>query len=243
MIDECVQMRYLSTSKNEEDVDADDDYILVDDSTPDIPRKRLRKEATVFRLPYTLKFGSSAKRKEWHMLGLSKKNKKKRFDDKNEILNLSFDFGVLEVANKKWFYDLRTPGECLGDTIIRDFHVHQSVKPYAEIIPYLLVHSGFYNVGASSVVDRSSYDGKDPLVQLTVNILDNIPQQQQIGDCGIYVIKFAEYFVLQKIEEMTMTFKLDEARLSLVVQFYKYAKKKLDEGYDTDDERVSHRVK
>ncbi|KAL2514619.1 uncharacterized protein Fot_28590 [Forsythia ovata] len=256
MIDECVQMRYLSTSKNEEDVDADDDYILVDDSTPDIPRKRLRKAAAVFKSPYTSNFGSSAKIREirigtyalpdelnavaiedvvdfeeWYIVGLLKKNKKKKFDDKNEILNPPFDFGVAEVANKKWFYDLRTPGKCLGDT------------PYAEIIPYLLFHSGFYNAGVSSVVDRSSYDCKDPLDQLTVNILANIPQQQQSGDCGIFVIKYAEYFVHQKIEKMEMTFQLDEARLSLVVQFYKYAKKKLDEGYDTDVERVSDRVK
>ncbi|KAL2542238.1 hypothetical protein Adt_03216 [Abeliophyllum distichum] len=63
MIDECVQMRYISTSKNEEDVDANDDYILVDDSTPDIPRKRLRKVASVFRSPYISNFGLSAKTK------------------------------------------------------------------------------------------------------------------------------------------------------------------------------------
>ncbi|KAL2542247.1 Sentrin-specific protease 1 [Abeliophyllum distichum] len=63
MINECVQIRYLSTSKNEEDVDANDDYILVDDSTPDIPRKRLRKAAAVFRSPYISNFGSSAKSK------------------------------------------------------------------------------------------------------------------------------------------------------------------------------------
>ncbi|KAL2470948.1 hypothetical protein Adt_39084 [Abeliophyllum distichum] len=54
---------------------------------------------------------------EWYIKGLSKKNKKNRFDDKNEIYNPLFDFGVLEVANKKWVYDLRTPGECLGDTV------------------------------------------------------------------------------------------------------------------------------
>ncbi|KAL2558001.1 uncharacterized protein Fot_02740 [Forsythia ovata] len=159
MIDECVQMRYLSTSKNEEDVDADDDYILVDDSTPDIPRKRLRKAAAVFKSPYTSNFGSnfgsSAKIREirtgtyalpdelndaaiedvvdfeeWYIVGLLKKNKKKRFDDKNEILNPPFDFGVAEVANKKWFYDLRTPGKCLGDTHIdvAFYHLRKIVK-------------------------------------------------------------------------------------------------------------------
>ncbi|KAL2538282.1 hypothetical protein Fot_19673 [Forsythia ovata] len=104
MIDECVQMRNLSTSKNKEDVDADDDYILVDDSTPNIPMKRLGKTAAVFRSPYTSKFGSSKKSKaivreiktgtyalsdelntvaindvvdfeEWYIPGFSKKNK------------------------------------------------------------------------------------------------------------------------------------------------------------------------
>ncbi|KAL2492014.1 hypothetical protein Adt_27642 [Abeliophyllum distichum] len=38
-----------------EDAD-DDDYILVDDSTPDKPRNRLKKAAIVFRSPYTSNF-------------------------------------------------------------------------------------------------------------------------------------------------------------------------------------------
>ncbi|KAL2537981.1 Leukotriene A-4 hydrolase-like protein [Forsythia ovata] len=46
------------------DVDADDDHILVIDSAPDIPRKRLRKAAAVFRSPYTSNFGSSEKVKQ-----------------------------------------------------------------------------------------------------------------------------------------------------------------------------------
>ncbi|KAL2531912.1 hypothetical protein Adt_05263 [Abeliophyllum distichum] len=96
------------------DVDADDDYILVNDSTPDIPRKRIRKATAVFRSPYTSNFGSSAKSK---VISSRDKDWKKRFDDKNEILNLSFYFGVLEVANNKWFYDLQTPGECLRDSV------------------------------------------------------------------------------------------------------------------------------
>ncbi|KAL2508770.1 hypothetical protein Fot_32417 [Forsythia ovata] len=90
MIDECVQMRYLSTSKNEESM-----IVL-----HDIPRKRLRKAAAVFKSPYTSNFGSSAKIREirtgtyalpdelnavaiedvvdfeeWYIVGLLKKNK------------------------------------------------------------------------------------------------------------------------------------------------------------------------
>ncbi|KAL2471641.1 Ulp1 protease family [Abeliophyllum distichum] len=181
------------------DVDANDDHILVDDSTPDIPRKSFKKAAAVFRSPYTSNFGSSAK-------------------------------------SKVIVPEIRTGTYALSDEL------------NAGAIDDVVDFEEWYILGlskknkASSVVDRSPYNGKDPLDQLTVNILDSIPQQQQSDDCGIYVIKYAEYFVHQKIEEMTMTFKHDEARLSLAIQFYKYAKKILDEGYETDIERASDRV-
>ncbi|KAL2488970.1 Uncharacterized protein Fot_42262 [Forsythia ovata] len=50
-----------SFSRLAPDVDTDDDNILVNDSTPDIPRKRLRKVAAMFRSPYTSNFRSSKK--------------------------------------------------------------------------------------------------------------------------------------------------------------------------------------
>ncbi|KAL2488827.1 Uncharacterized protein Fot_42119 [Forsythia ovata] len=59
MIDKCVQMRNMSTSKNEENVDADDNYILVDDSTSDILRKKLRKAAAVSKKPLILEMRSN----------------------------------------------------------------------------------------------------------------------------------------------------------------------------------------
>ncbi|KAL2537934.1 Uncharacterized protein Fot_19325 [Forsythia ovata] len=59
----------VDKTKNEsgtefEDVDDDDDYILIDDITPNIPRKRFRKAVAVFKSPYTSNFGSSAKIRE-----------------------------------------------------------------------------------------------------------------------------------------------------------------------------------
>ncbi|KAL2542847.1 Uncharacterized protein Adt_03825 [Abeliophyllum distichum] len=42
----------------------------------------------------------------------------------------------------------------------------------------------------------------------------------------------------EKFRDMLNTFKLDEARLTLAVQLFKYAKRKSDEEFDTDDERV-----
>ncbi|KAL2515156.1 Uncharacterized protein Fot_29127 [Forsythia ovata] len=148
--EDVIRSRAEDVEVGREDVDADDDYILVDDSTPDIPRKRLRKATAVFKSPYTSNFGSSAK--------------------------------IREIRTGTY----ALPDE-LNDVAIED--------PYAEIIPYLLLHSGFYNAGVSSVVDRSSYDGKDPLDQLTVNILDNIPQQQQRNQLLIEARKRAKKFI------------------------------------------------
>ncbi|KAL2527310.1 hypothetical protein Adt_12364 [Abeliophyllum distichum] len=51
-----VKSRAKDVEAGKEDVDTDVDYILVDDGTLDIRRMRLRKEAVVFRSPYTSNF-------------------------------------------------------------------------------------------------------------------------------------------------------------------------------------------
>ncbi|KAL2552516.1 Uncharacterized protein Fot_06135 [Forsythia ovata] len=66
-----------------------------------------------------------------------------------------------------------------------------------------------------------------------INVVDGVVQEQQ----------YAEYFAHQKLGEMSKTFKLEEAWLTLSVQLFKYAKRKMDEGFDTDEERVSDRVR
>ncbi|KAL2501344.1 Uncharacterized protein Fot_35192 [Forsythia ovata] len=71
-----------------EKIEENDDIIQIDDITPSVPRRsRTRKTAAV----------------------------KKKYNDNNKILNPPFSFGILEVADKRWFYDLRTPGEFLTD--------------------------------------------------------------------------------------------------------------------------------
>ncbi|KAL2457778.1 Uncharacterized protein Fot_56115 [Forsythia ovata] len=125
-----------------------DDIIQIDDITPSASRRRTRKTAAVYRSPYILDFVSSGKSKaviqeiksctsalsdeinvvdvndivdfeEWFNMGLCKNNKKKKFNDNNKMISPPFSFGILEVADKKWFYDLRTPEECLTCTYSR----------------------------------------------------------------------------------------------------------------------------
>ncbi|KAL2508931.1 hypothetical protein Fot_32578 [Forsythia ovata] len=128
-----------------EKIEQDDDIIQIDDITPSAPRRRTRKTAAVYRSPYISEFVSSGKSKavireirsctsalrdeinaidvndivdfeEWFNMGLCKNNKKKKFNDNNKMISPPFSFGILEVVDKKWFYDLRTPEECLTDT-------------------------------------------------------------------------------------------------------------------------------
>ncbi|KAL2551405.1 Sentrin-specific protease 1 [Forsythia ovata] len=162
-----------------EKIEQDDDIIQIDDITSSAPRRRTRKTAAVYRSPYISEFVSSGKSKavireirsctsalrdeinaidvndivdfeEWFNMGLCKNNKKKKFNDNNKMISPPFSFGILEVVDKKWFYDLRTPEECLTDTAM-----------------------------SSSFVDWSAYDGKDPFDELDIHILGKIPQQYQ----------------------------------------------------------------
>ncbi|KAL2510028.1 Ulp1 protease family [Forsythia ovata] len=235
----CDKTENESVHHGATEFEQDDDIIQIDDFTPSAPRRRTRKTAAVYRSPYISEFVSSGKSKavireirictsalrdeinaidvndivnfeEWFNMELCKNNKKKKFNDNNKMISPPFSFGILEVVDKKWFYDLRTPEECLTDT-----------------------------ARSSSFVDWSAYDGKDPFDELDIHILGKISQQYQSGDCGVYVIKYAEYIAHQKLGEMSKTFNLEEARLTLSVQLFKYAKRKIDEGFDTDEERVS----
>ncbi|KAL2454390.1 C-terminal dimerization domain [Abeliophyllum distichum] len=58
------------------------------------------------------------------------------------------------------------------------------------------------------------------------------------GDCRIYVIKYAEYFINEMLKEMPKIFNIAQVRKHLATQLYVYAKKKQVENYDTDNDWV-----
>ncbi|KAL2457210.1 Uncharacterized protein Fot_56406 [Forsythia ovata] len=130
----CEKTNNESVHHGATEFEEDDDIIQIDDITPIALRKRTRKTVAVYRSPYISDFISSGKSKtvireiksgtfalsneidivdfeEWFNMG------KKKYNDSNKILNPPFSFGILEVPDKRWFYDLRTPEECLTDTI------------------------------------------------------------------------------------------------------------------------------
>ncbi|XP_022841788.1 sentrin-specific protease 6-like [Olea europaea var. sylvestris] len=70
-------------------------------------------------------------------------------------------------------------------------------------------------------------------------MVPKLPQQNNGGDCGIYVIKYAQYFINGMLNEMPKSFNVPHLRRNLAAQLYAYGKKKQEEEYDTDNEWVS----
>ncbi|CAA2935359.1 Ulp1 protease family, C-terminal catalytic domain containing [Olea europaea subsp. europaea] len=58
-------------------------------------------------------------------------------------------------------------------------------------------------------------------------------------DCGLYVIKYAQYFINGVLNEMPKSCNVPHLRRNLAAQLYAYGKKKQEEEYDTDNEWVS----
>ncbi|KAL2512969.1 Ulp1 protease family [Abeliophyllum distichum] len=79
---------------------------------------------------------------------------------------------------------------------------------------------------------------QEALKPLVVKMVPKLPQQKNNGDCGIYVIKYDEYFINEMLKEMPKIFNIAQVRKHLVTQLYVYAKKKQVENYDTDNDWV-----
>ncbi|KAL2495395.1 MYB-like transcription factor ETC1 [Forsythia ovata] len=60
------------------------------------------------------------------------------------------------------------------------------------------------------------------------NSKKNLDLKFQEGDCGIFIIKYAEYIYEKKISEMPNPFDRKVARHNMAVQMYKYALEKPD---------------
>ncbi|KAL2483199.1 sentrin-specific protease 6-like [Forsythia ovata] len=98
------------------------------------------------------------------------------------------------------------------------------------MIPHLLYNTGFF--------DGKNIPEQEALKPLVVKLVPKLPQQKNDGNCGIYVIKYAEYFINEMLKEMPKTFNIAHVRKYLTTQLYEYAKTKQVENYDTDNDWV-----
>ncbi|CAA2990550.1 sentrin-specific protease 6-like [Olea europaea subsp. europaea] len=115
--------------------------------------------------------------------------------------------------------------------IVRKALVLEAIKPFSDIIPHLLFHTGFF--------EGKGISEEEALKPLVVKMVPKLPQQNNGGDCGIYVIKYAQYFINGMLNEMPKSFNVPHLRRNLAAQLYAYGKKKQEEEYDTNNEWVS----
>ncbi|CAA3001614.1 Ulp1 protease family, C-terminal catalytic domain containing [Olea europaea subsp. europaea] len=82
--------------------------------------------------------------------------------------------------------------------VVRKVLVLEAIKPFSDIIPHLLFHTGFF--------EGKSISEEEALKSLVVKMVPKLPQQNNSGDCGIYVIKYAQYFINGMLNEMSKSF-------------------------------------
>lgn len=87
-----------------------------------------------------------------------------------------------------------------------DIKVLAGIEPFVKIIPHLMKAVGIWK----------------ELVDLEVKLDFSLPQQKNGHDCGIYVVKYAEYMLHNDIGSMPMNFDADRARLDLASLLFKH---------------------
>ncbi|CAA3001191.1 Hypothetical predicted protein [Olea europaea subsp. europaea] len=131
------------------------------------------------------------------------------------------------------------------DNVISDMHLKRQKKPR------VLLQSPWVNEfdstsGTNKCVVKGTFAfpiGVGPPMARDVDAfklwLNKGLVKKNNGDYGIYVIKYAQYFINGMLNEMPKSFNVPHLRRNLAAQLYAYGKKKQDAEYDTDNEWVS----
>ncbi|XP_062117475.1 uncharacterized protein LOC133831252 [Humulus lupulus] len=100
------------------------------------------------------------------------------------------------------------------------------VKAYFVVLPYFLDFLDFYGYrkDLDLNVDPYSVGKKDPI---DFNFAKDLPSQED-NDCGVFVIKYADLFIHEKIDDIpkNMAAKVATYRDYLAINLYSHAKKK-----------------
>ncbi|KAL2480665.1 Uncharacterized protein Adt_33631 [Abeliophyllum distichum] len=122
-----------------------------------------------------------------------------------------FDYKIRHFDIANWHLDVYNSAY----KTIRDVVVMEAIQPHLNIIPHLLRQS---KVLKFEVPDSP----------LSSRICKGTPQQTNGGDCGIFIVKYAEYIHEMKISTMPNPFDTKLARHNMAVQIYKHAIEKTD---------------
>ncbi|KAL2453115.1 Ulp1 protease family [Abeliophyllum distichum] len=116
---------------------------------------------------------------------------------------------------------------------IRDREVVANVQSFAFVIPHLMANIDVWQPMIVNGVQR--------IEPLAVNLVHDIPQQHNGTDCGVFVIKYAEYFMNDNMQCMPNPFDATTERTYLASQLYKHGMHKMTEGYESDPDFLSRR--
>ncbi|KAM6579869.1 hypothetical protein CsatA_003643 [Cannabis sativa] len=109
------------------------------------------------------------------------------------------------------------------------------IEPLAVMLPICLHLMDFYS--RREDIDRSKgwFRGKKDSDKLDVFTVTNLPQQLD-NDCGLFVAKYAEFFIHGAIDLLPNPLDVKFFRNKLAVDLYVHAKKKEINGYESESE-------
>ncbi|POO01903.1 Ulp1 protease family, C-terminal catalytic domain containing protein [Trema orientale] len=133
-------------------------------------------------------------------------------------------FIPLNIVRKHWVLlvlDLKRWTLCVYDSYRAAKHDKEAMlacRPIAEMVPWILKSVGFF--GARK-------DIKEATSPLDVELVDGVPQQDNGGDCGMFMLKFIE-FMMQNTSLNTCTQdKMPFFRNMMATELYAYGKKRM----------------
>ncbi|PON88600.1 Ulp1 protease family, C-terminal catalytic domain containing protein [Trema orientale] len=108
-----------------------------------------------------------------------------------------------------------------------DKRIYNKVRPIARLIPHLLKKFNFFE-SRPYLMECNT--------ELPIYHMENIPQQENVGDCGIFMLKFAECLIFDIPLENCTQERMSFFRNKMAVELYAHGKFKLCGIYDSNDE-------
>ncbi|XP_062076626.1 uncharacterized protein LOC133808562 [Humulus lupulus] len=118
---------------------------------------------------------------------------------------------------------------------VMDKKVLKVVEAYSTLLPLFLSLNNFYESREDIDLNAQAFKGIDMCHPLDIVFDDEVPQQSN-NDCGIFIIKFAEFLMHGLIENIPNPLNVSFQRNKIAVELYVHAKRKKDEGYLSDGE-------
>ncbi|KAF3655333.1 hypothetical protein T459_09012 [Capsicum annuum] len=143
------------------------------------------------------------------------------YSESAKNLTNAFDFGVVAIKTKEWFYMLGYAGVPLTDSTVTE----KTISAYSELIPNLLFSIDFWDKRSDGIAAADSFD---------IRMVDGLPTQKNT-DCGIFVIAFAKY-IIEGAQIPAILDDIDSIQSRYGALLWQYGKTKQKQRAINDDE-------